>query len=256
MAKTLAELYRERRKGQTLYPTLTHRRLERVPTPAGEQGMRFEQAGETEVLGWGSRSTPAGAASGEYAGSGLADLLYARSKAQLGSQYGAAGLRSSSMFGEALGSASVEAQLAGWQYGQQARQQRFNEWQGRQNVQMQKRQLALQRQQMHMAWNQYMGQLDIQDYWQRMDAYGRYAPIGSPPRQNNAMQPRTMQAPQRTLSLADKPAMTRQEIYDRYAQAAAQYAKDSTAYNGRWVQYWQDRLNRYGHGPTGYIWEG
>ena len=141
---------------------LQRRSVAPAPAAAADMGMQ------------GAAPSPSGA-------SGIADLLYGRSSAQLGGKFGAQGMRSSSMLGEALGTASAEAQLAGYQYEQQARAQSFNEWQGRQQVGMQKQQLALQRKQLNQAWDMYTGTLDLQRYFQMASAMERNAPSPRPP---------------------------------------------------------------------------
>jgi len=212
-----------------------------------EQVIQRQSAGAAAPAAAGGMGAPAQSPTGA---SGIADLLYGRASAQLGGKFGAQGMRSSSMLGEALGTASAESQLAGYQYEQQARAQSFNEWRGRQEVGMQKEQLTLQKKQINQAWDMYTGTLDLQRYFQMAQGMERNAPSPRPPwgyggtqQPGMAGQPRADGTagppnPTRPRSLRDTPGMSRTQVSDREEQAYQSYLADPSPWNQQWWDYW------------------
>ena len=200
--------------------------------------------------------------------SGIADLLYGKASAQLGNQFGASGMRSSSMLGEALGTASAEAQLAGYQYEQQARAQSFNEWRGRQEVGMQKEQLKLQKKQINQAWDMYTGTLDLQRYFQMAQGMERNAPSPALPRGYGGGGGGGQMAGQARLgggggpanptqprSLSDTPMEggyaapnTGEYEMSRWQDAEAAYKADPSPGKKQWADYWFNKYNKLKYG--------
>jgi len=178
MAKTLAELQRSALKqgGGYWKPIGYHQRWEKIP---GSR-MQFQPSGEPEIIQrqWVPQTQTSGLAN--QSGTGLADLIYGQTMASRMADLGARGMYSSSQVGQYSAVARAQAQLAEYQYGEQIRQQRFNEYVQRQQLKMQRQQMRMQRAEANRLWNMFTRQLNRQDYWDYMQMMERNAPLPSP----------------------------------------------------------------------------
>ena len=196
MPKTLAELQEEARKkgGGYWSPIGKMQHYSRVPG----RGMQFEAQGEPTVFS--RRWMPEQQQQAQ--GMGMADTLYGQTMAKRMGDLGARGMWSSSMVGQASDTARVQSQLAEWQYGEQQRAARFNEWQVKQQLALNRKRIGLQRAELSKMWNLYNRQLNQQDYWNYMQIMERNAPLPPTPSPVSAQRTPAPAQPRR-LSMYD-----------------------------------------------------
>lgn len=135
---------------------------------------------------WAGRPVGAAAAGGpgipsQYSGQqDIANLLYGRSMEQVSGDFASRGLVGSSMYAQASARAAAESQLAAWTLAERQAQFNLQAYQVRQQVQLGWANVRLNRQQLRTQWDEWLGGMQQQDYWNRMQAYSRAAPIRRP----------------------------------------------------------------------------